>query len=345
MAASGRIGFSQSKAAVPSYLSRFSDLYESDPRNAALTWFKEARFGLFVHYGLYSLLEGHYQEKHSRPAEWVLRNCKVPLADYEALADKFTAEKFDADFITDMAQDAGMKYLNITTRHHDSFCLWDTKTTDFKSTNTPAKRDLVAELADSCQKKGLGLCLYLSHGRDWRHPHGPESLFPSPEVDYQIYVDYLSAQVNELLTQYGPIAAIWLDGIGGAWNTQKQAGGKDVLNAQALYDQIRSLQPQVLISYKQGYLGTEDFVAPERHFKEKTTKPLEICNTLQGYSWGYDRADEGRHRKTDEVMELLAEAKAMPANLLLNTGPLPDGSIHPEDIKTLKEVGQRLRQS
>ncbi len=343
-AATGSYAFAETEPKAPSFLADYADLYAKDPRKAALTWFEEAQFGLFVHYGLYSLLEGHYKGKHSRPAEWVLRNCKVPLPEYEQLADQFTAEKFDADFITDMALDAGMKYVNLTTRHHDSYCLWDTSTTEFKSTNSPAKRDLVAELAENCHKKGLGLCLYFSHGRDWRHPHGPESLFPAEKVDYQEYVDYISTQVTELLTHYGPIAAIWLDGIGGAWNTQKAAGGKDVLQTEALYEQIRSLQPQVLISYKQGFLGTEDFMAPERHFKGKPTKPLELCNTLQGYSWGYDRKDEGRHRDVRQVMKMLADAKAMPANLLLNTGPLPDGSIHPDDIKTIKEVGQRLRE-
>ena len=343
LGASGSFAFGESTLNVPSYLKGYEDLYASDPRQAALAWFKEAESGLFIHYGLYSLLEGHYQGKHSRPAEWVMKKGNVPLAQYEQLADRFTAEKFDADFITDMALGAGMKYINITTRHHDSFCLWDTKVSDFKSTNSPAKRDLVAELAEQCHQKGLGLCLYYSHGRDWRHPHGPESLFPAAEVDYQKYVDFMSAQMTELLTNYGPIAAIWLDGIGGARNTQKQAGGRDVLKTQELYDRIRSLQPQVLISYKQGYLGTEDFMAPERHWKGKSVKPLEICNTLQGHSWGYDSADEGRHRKPNEIMKMLAGAKAMPANLLLNTGPLPDGSVHPDDIKTLKAVGQRLR--
>ncbi|MDG1241187.1 MAG: alpha-L-fucosidase [Opitutae bacterium] len=209
---------------VPTYLQGYEALYAKDPRQSALTWFEEAKFGLFIHYGLYSLLEGHYQGKHSRPAEWVLRICKVPLAHYEQLANRFTAEKFDADFITDMALDAGMKYINITTGHHDSFCLWDTKTTDFKSTNTPAKRDLVAELAEQCQQKGLGLCLYYSHGRDWGHPHGPESLFPAAEVDYQKYNDYMSAQVTELLTNYGPIAAIWLDGLVALGTDRRQLG-------------------------------------------------------------------------------------------------------------------------
>lgn len=322
---------------APSYLQGYEEPYAKNPRHAALQWFQEAQFGLFLHYGLYSLLEGHYKGTHSKPAEWVLYRTAITVPEYEKLASQFTAEKFDADFITDMALGAGMKYVNITTRHHDSYCLWDTRVSEFKSTNSPAKRDLVGELAEQCGKKGLGLCLYYSHGRDWRHPHGPGSMAPAGDVDYQKYVDFTTAQVTELLTDYGPVAAIWLDGIATA---RKH---KAALKTQELYDLIHSLQPQVLVSYKQGLLGTEDFTAPERHWKGVPAKPLEICNTMQGHSWGYDSADEGRHRGADEIMKMLAKARAMPANLLLNTGPLPDGSIHPDDVRTLKTVGRRLR--
>lgn len=342
IAASGFSAFGKSKRQIPSYLEGYEGIYASNPRQAALRWFKEAQFGLFLHYGLYSLLEGHYKGKHSKPAEWVLFRTDIALPEYEKLTGDFTAKNFDADFITDMALSAGMKYINITTRHHDSFCLWDTKVSEFKSTNSPAKRDLVAELAENCHKKGLGLCLYYSHGRDWRHPHSPDSIAPAKDGDIQKYVDFMTAQVTELLTNYGPIAAIWLDGIGSARKLSKKAG-RDMLGTQKLYKHIHSLQPQVLLSYKQGFLGTEDFMAPERHWKGEPSKPLEICNTMQGHSWGYDSADEGRHRGPDEIMKMLSDAGAMPANLLLNTGPLPDGSIHPEDVKTLKEVGQRLR--
>jgi len=211
----------------------------------------------------------------------------------------------------------------------------------FKSTNSAAGRDLVGELAIQCRKKGLGLCLYYSHGRDWRHPNAPGSMArgKNQPMEIQKYLDFMSAQVTELLTNYGPIAAIWLDGIGTAREYKEQ------LKAQELYDLVHSLQPQVLVSYKQGFTGTEDFMAPERHWEGTPTKPLEICNTMQPYSWGYDRADEGRHRGPDAIMKMLKHAAEMPANLLLNTGPLPNGAIHPDDIKTLREVGRRLRQS
>ena len=320
------------KAATKDYMQE-----TKEARAERMAWWHEARFGMFIHWSVDSQLGSGISHSMAGASkeylDWYI----------DELPKTFNPKRWDPNEIAALAKVCGMKYVVLTAKHHNGFCLWDTKTSDFKSTNSPAKRDLVAELAENCHRKGLGLCLYYSHGRDWRHPHGPESLFPAAKVDYQKYVDVMSAQVTELLTHYGPIAAIWLDGLGGARKTQEQAGGKDVLEAQALYDQIRSLQPQVLISYKQGYLGTEDFMAPERHWKGTSEKPLEICNTLQGYSWGYDSADEGRHRRPNAVLKMLADAKAMPANLLLNTGPLPNGAVHPDDIKTLKAVGRRLR--
>ena len=335
--------------AVPSYLQSVAEQYHQDPRAAALQWFRDAKFGLFLHYGLYSLLGRH---------EWVMYKEKIHVAEYAKLADDFKADKFDADFITDLALEAGMKYINITTRHHDSFCLFDTKYTDFKSTNTQAKRDLVAELVEQCAAKGLGFFLYYSHGRDWRHPHAPnngawggaarpkyEEQEPyykyGKDHDLQIYVDFIRNQITELLTNYGPIAGIWLDG----FSTPASRRAKlHLFQCQELYDHIHSLQPQVLVSYKQGLLGTEDFKAPERHWKGKKSKvPLELCDTLQPHGWGYTKADDGKHKKPVKVAEMLKKAAEIDANLLLNAGPLPDGAIHPEDIATLRAVGEKSR--
>ena len=343
---------------IPSYLKGYEKLYAKDPRKAAIQYFTEAKFGLFIHYGLYSLLEGYWQGEHSRPAEWVQLRGKIPVKEYEKLATKFTAEKFDADFITDMVLNAGMKYINLTTRHHDSFCLFDSKYTEFKSTNSPAKRDLVAELSEQCEKKGLGFFLYYSHGRDWRHPHAPNNgdwggnarpAYDPPEESYaygdehnlQLYVDFMKNQITELLSNYGPIGAIWLDGIATPRSRPEKV---NLFKVQELYDHIHSLQPQVLVSYKQGLLGTEDFKAPERNFDGSSEVPLELCDTLQPHSWGNDRLDSNDHKTPDQVMEMLKKAEAAKANLLLNTGPLADGAIHPDDVKTLNEVGKRLRQ-
>jgi alpha-L-fucosidase len=345
------------KIEVPSYLKGYEEEYAENPREAALKWFEEARFGMFIHYGLYSQLEGYYGEKHSKPAEWVQLRGLIPLAEYEKLADTFTAENFDADFITDLALSAGMKYINITTRHHDSFCLFDTEFTNFNSVNSAAKRDLVAELAEQCQKKGLGLFFYYSHGRDWRHPHAPnnenwggkarpeyepreESYKYGEEHDLDIYLEFMKNQITELLTNYGPVAGIWLDGIG---TPKSRPEDINKFKVQELYDHIRSLQPQVLVSYKQGLLGTEDFKAPERHFTGESDVPLEICNTMQPYAWGYDRGNDVGHKTPDEVMGMLAHTDSMNANLLLNIGPYPDGSVFPDDVMTLKEVGKRLK--
>jgi len=242
----------QATVKVPSYLQGYEDTFALDPRKAALEYFSEAKFGLFIHYGLYSLCEGFWKGEHSRPAEWVQLRGKIPIQEYETFADRFTAERFDADFITDMVLDAGMKYVNITTRHHDSFCLFDSQYSDFKSTNSAARRDLVGELADQCAQKGLGFYLYYSHGRDWRHPHAPNNdrwggnarpqydpAEPSykygEDHDLQIYLEFMKNQITELLTHYGPIGAIWLDGIG----TPRSRPDKiELFKAQELYDHI-----------------------------------------------------------------------------------------------------------
>lgn len=333
---------------TPSWLRSHEQTYEANPRQTALDWFRDAEFGLFLHYGLYSLLGRN---------EWVQFNEKIPVAKYAKLKDHFTAKDFDADFITDLALEAGMKYVNITSRHHDSFCLFDSAQTDFKSTNSPAKRDLVGELAEQCQKKNLALFLYYSHGRDWRYPDAPNNDAwggnarpkydkPDPHYHYgkahdlQRYVAFMHAQIEELLTNYGPIGGIWLDG----WATPASRPKRlNEWHLPKLYADIHAAQPQVLDSYKQGLTGTEDFLAPERNWQGKTDKPVEICNTLQPDGWGYVKADDGKHKTADQVMAMLKAAAAKPANLLLNTGPLPDGSIHPADVKTLREVGKRRK--
>ena len=334
-------------ASVPAYLRSQAHLDESDPRQAARQWLREAKFGLFMHYGIFSQL--------GRDA-WVQYFETIPVKDYEKLKQTFTAEKFNADFITDLALAAGMRYVNITSRHHDSFCLFDSRQTDFTSTHSPARRDLVGELAEQCARKGLGLCLYYSHGRDWRHPHAPNndewggsarpkydppdpSYATGPRHDLQQYVAFMKDQITELLTNYGPIAAIWLDGIAVPLSRPDKTG---LFHCQELYDHIHRLQPQVLVSYKQSLLGTEDFMAPERTWKGTSSKVLEICDTLQPKGWGYVRADDGKHKSADDVMKMLARAAELPANLLLNTGLLPDGSVYPADVQTLREVGRHL---
>lgn len=330
---------------VPSYLAAYADPYAADPRAAALQWFRDAKFGLFLHYGLYSLLGRH---------EWVMLREKIRPAEYAKLAAQFTAANFSAESICELAEAAGMQYVNLTTRHHDSFCLFETAATDFHVLNTPCGRDLVGELAAACARHGLGLCLYYSHGRDWKHPHAPNNdqwggrarpEYDPPEPSYaygaahdlQQYLDFMTQQVTELLTNYGPVAAIWLDGI-----AVPASGEKERFRCQELYDHIHSLQPQVLVSYKQGLLGTEDFYAPEHKAVETGGKPGEICTTTHK-GWGYVKDEDGHHRTADSLWETLREARSRGFNLLLNTGPLPDGSLHPEDVESFLALGERLR--
>ncbi|MGH8247903.1 MAG: alpha-L-fucosidase [Gammaproteobacteria bacterium] len=340
--------------AIPSYLRDHEKLFQENPRAAAIEWFRRARFGLFVHYGVYSLLGR---------GEWVMFHENIHVEPYAQLKNQFTAAKFNADFITDLALDAGMKYVNITTRHCDGFCLFRTKETDFNSLNSPAKRDLVAELAESCRKKGLALFLYYVYGLDWRHPYfyprSPKNLSARPDYpdlepsyrfqrdeDFRKYIDFVHSQIRELLS-YDP-AGIWLDGVRGTY------ARSELFPLAETYAVIRSRQPYVLVSYKEGVNGDEDFVSPERAaeprfeasrgaWAKNKGKPIEINDTLQPRLWGYNKADDGKHRSADEVMRMLESARAANANLLLNTGPLPDGSIHPEDVRSLREVGPRLR--
>jgi len=351
---------------IPRYLTGYESTYVTAPRAAALEWFRDAKFGLFLHYGLYSLMEGLHNgvDVKRSGAEWIRWAAPVPPSEYNKLAETFTAEAFDADAICDLAVEAGMRYVNLTTRHHDGFCLWDTATSAFKSTNSPARRDLIDELVGACDSHGLGCFLYYSHGRDWWHPHSPDNGRAScrpdtPEdlahfktgdaYDLNIYLDFVEAQVIELCTTYSPIAGIWLDGIGEFYNMEN---GVEASRCFELYDKIRATQPQILVSYKDGLTGTEDFFAPERklrhgkgHAPADPDKYYEICTTLQPTSWGYRAADDGKHQDADWVMAQLDMASAIPANVLLNTGPRGDGSIPEEDAVTLREVGRRLRAS
>ena len=352
---------------VPAHLRTYAEIYLQDPRQASLAWFKDARFGLFMHYGLYSLLGRH---------EWVMYREAIPVAEYEKLRTQFRTERFDADMITDLALSAGMSYVNITSRHHDSFCLFGSQVSDYNSVRSPAGRDLIAELAEQCQRKRLGLFLYYSYALDWRHPYFyPRSVFeiarpdyaaPEPayrwrtDADFCHYIQFVHSQIRELLTNYGPLAGIWFDPIMGYY------ARPDLFPIEETYALIRELQPHALIAFKQGASGDEDFASPERSghsladrvrerispeaaqvaqraWDQNKHKHNEICDTLQPGAWGYTKADDGQHRTPEEAIEMLSGAQRRGYNLLLNTGPLPDGSIHPNDVATLEAVGRHIR--
>jgi alpha-L-fucosidase len=365
-ALSGRLDAAGDPASVPPHLRDHAEAFAKDPREASLAWFKEAGFGLFMHYGLYSILGRH---------EWVMFREKIPVPEYEKLTGRFDPKKFDADFITDLAAGAGMKYVNLTSKHHDGFCLFDPGKGKWNSMAV-AGRDLCGELAEQCHKKGLGCFFYYSLLADWHHPWfyprkdnfiarpdypgKPARYLFEKDEDFRKYLDDAIGHVRTLLTNYGPVAGIWFDPLMGYY------GRPDLFPMDDIYAGIRRLQPHCLISCKQGITGTEDFAAPERSgqsledkirerygdlagdiaaraWASNKDKHNEICDTLQPHGWGYMKEDDGKHKSPDEVMKMLGKARSMNCNLLLNAGPLPDGAIHPEDVATLREVGKRRR--
>lgn len=344
---------------IPSYLGDYEQAFSTDPRQANLQWFQEAKYGMFIHYGLYSQLE---------KGEWVQLRDTIPVAEYAKLKDTFTADQFDANMITNLAIEAGMKYITITSKHHDGFCLFETKATEFNVMNSPCGQDLIKELYEACEMKGLGLFLYYSYGADWKHPYfypreaGWSAARPAykeaqaeykyeKEEDFEIYVDFVHTQITELFTQYPNIAGIWFDPIMGYYSRP------DLFPIDSTYALVRSLSPHALISFKQGANGEEDFMAPERGggakvgqqfevarkvYELNKDKAREICNTLQPHAWGYNKQHDGNHKSADEVLMMLEDAAAINANLLLNVGPKGDGSFPEEDVRALEEAGKKL---
>jgi len=351
---------------VPSYLRDHAGRWVTDPHAANLAWWRQAKLGLFVHYGLYSQLAEH---------EWVQFRRRIPVAQYARLKDNFTAHRFDAEFLTDLAIEAEMKYVNLVTCHHESFCLWGSKAEPFNSVNSPCGRDLVGELAAACARKGLGFFTYYTFMLNWRHPYflgqsefpyaRPAYEQPQPEYlyrtrdDFRRYLDYVRSCLTELLTGYGPLAGMWLDLIM-AWYLL----GPEVIPIEEFYALIRAQQPHIMLSWKQGATGTEDFGSPEQHFhsledrcrqqggeaaaararvawEANHAKHNEICATLQPGSWGFNAFEP--HRTSQEVYDLLGHALAHDCNLLLNIGPLADGSVHPTQVRLLRDLGARIR--
>ena len=317
---------------VPYYLKEYESAYRKDPRAAAIRWFVDARFGLFVHYGLMSLSPGG----KARPLP-----SGITLTD---LARRFTAEKFDAGALADLAVAAKMRYINFSAYHGGGPYMFRSQVAHPTSLELPAKRDLVGELAEACRKRGLGLFLYV-------HVSITRSNAESLARNHAI--------LREWLTQYGPVAGLWFDTVADYYDHPEYH--PKLLETYAM---IRSLQPQCLISYCHGATGEEDFLATEHSLRppaqnsqltaeakrKLAAKPVEICTTLQldqkdgkGTKMWFD-VQGAYHRSADEVWALLANARRDKANLLLNAGLRGDGSVHPDDEKTLREIGRRLNQ-
>ena len=309
----------------------------------ARQWFQENRFGLFIHWGTYAV---------RGDGEWVMQNQRITIPEYERdLPPFFNPVKFDATAWVATAKAAGMRYITITSKHHDGFAMYDSKVSDWNIVQkTPYGKDVLKQLADECQKQGIKLFFYYSQ-LDWHSPdyfpRGRTGLFAGrPEAgDFNKYIDYMNAQLRELLTNYGPIGGIWFDG----WWDKPEAAWR----LEETYALIHSLQPAALVGsnhHRKPFPG-EDFQMFEKDlpggnsagFNDKSEigeLPLEMCETINN-SWGYNKTD-GRHKSTRDLIRLLVKASGADANLLLNIGPKPDGTIQAEHVERLKEVGAWL---
>jgi alpha-L-fucosidase len=312
------------------------------PRDEARRWFRDAQFGLFVHWGIYSLLG---------KGEWVMNNDKIPIAQYEKLPPQFHPTQFDADQWVELAQTAGMKYLTITSKHHDGFCMFDSKLTTYDIVDaTPYGKDPLKALADACHKRGIKLFFYYSL-LDWHHPDyyprgrtGTTAGRPD-HGDWRNYVKYYQGQVRELCSNYGEIGGLWFDG----WWDRPDADW----DLAGTYTLIHDLQPQALVGnnhHVRPFPG-EDFQMFEQDLPGQNSAgfntaetardlPLETCLTINN-SWGYNARDKN-FKSPEQILHMLLGAAGRGANLLLNVGPKADGTLGPEFVDRLKDVGRWL---
>jgi alpha-L-fucosidase len=312
-------------------------------RNAAARrWFQDAKFGLFIHWGVYSLLA---------KGEWVMDNDKLPIREYASLPPRFNPTKFDADAWVKLAKAAGARYITITSKHHDGFCMFASKLTDYDIVDaTPYRTDPLKALADACHDQNIKLFFYYSL-LDWHHrdyfPTGKTGKAAGREAggDWKRYVAYYQGQVRELCTNYGEIGGIWFDG----WWDRPDADW----DLAGTYRLIHELQPRALVgnNHHVAPMPGEDFQMFEQDLPGENAAgfnkagiaadlPLETCLTINE-SWGYNAADT-RFKSAEEIVRALVGAAGRGANLLLNVGPRPDGTIGPESRQRLVDVGKWL---
>ena len=314
----------------------------SEANLKAREWFQNARFGMFIHWGVYSVLGD---------GEWVMNNRKMTVAEYEKLAPQFNPTEYNPAEWVALAKAAGMKYITITSKHHDGFAMWGTKQNHWNIVDaTPYKKDVLKMLADECHRQGVKLFFYHSE-LDWHSPDyyprgrtGQTSGRPE-NGDFNRYLEFMDNQLRELLTGYGDIGGIWFDG----WWDKPDAGWR----LDRTYGLIHSLQPAALIGNNHHHLPFpgEDFQMFEKDLPgHKTAEfnttsevgklPLETCDTMNN-AWGYNKNDK-HFKSTTQLIQYLARAAGYNANFLLNIGPMPTGKIQPEFVERLRGMGRWL---
>jgi alpha-L-fucosidase len=315
---------------------------------AAREWFKNAKFGLFIHWGPFSI---------PGDGEWVMNTRNITVKNYTRLKDFFNPVNFDAAQWVGMAKNAGMKYITLITRHHDGFSMWDTKASDFNIMNTPYHKDIVKMIADECHKQGLKIFFYYSL-LDWRRDdysywtgRTGQGTGRTAHGDWNNYIKFMEQQLTELLTNYGEVAGIWFDGY---WDQTAPEGAADRTpkidwHLDEIYALIHKLQPQCLIgnNHHLDPLPGEDFQMFEQDlpgenkgglsFQKPSQLPLESCVTMNN-SWGFNITDTS-YKTPKQLIDLLVRAGGYGANLLLNIGPMPNGEVQPEFKERLTYMG------
>ena len=295
---------------------------EQQDRANRLEWFRAARFGMFIHWGLYSQLGRH---------EWVMNRERIPIAEYEKLAKSWKPKPNAAREWAKLAKKAGMRYMVMTTKHHEGFCLFDSKLTDYTAVKLGPKRDLVAEYVEAARAEGLKVGFYYSM-MDWHHPDG--AACKTDENARKRFIDYIHGQVRELCTIYGPINIMWYDV---SWPLNAIEWESARLNAM-----VRELQPGIIINDRSQL--PEDFGTPEGHITpEKDGRAWESCMTFND-SWGYTPIDTN-YKTAWQVVSMLRTVAAGSGNLLLNIGPTPEGDVPPICKRELLKVGKWLDQN
>ncbi len=310
-------------------------------------WFKEAKYGLFIHWGLYSILAGEYKgKKTDHISEWIMNNLGIPAEEYEKLAEQFHPDCFDADELVRRAkEDWGMKYIVFTAKHHEGFAMYHSKTSAYNTVDaTPCHRDIVKELADACRKYDMKFGLYYSQAQDWDDPNGFVSHAMKSEgqkqddnskKDFQRYLDSkVKPQLRELLTNYGEICLIWFDTPMGMTKEQSQE----------CVDLVKSIQPNCLISGRIGnqlgdYLTTGDNFIPRLPYAGDWEVPATTNDT-----WGYNK-DDHNWKDADSIIRLLVRINSRGGNYLLNVGPKASGEIPQESVKILDKVGKYVTEN
>lgn len=319
-------------------------LSEHDSRMA---WWREARFGLFIHWGLYAIPAGEWNGE-TKHAEWIRTTARIPLEVYDRFVGQFNPLKFDAEKWVGMAKEAGMKYIVITSKHHDGFCLFDSRYTDFDVMSTPFARDILKELSEACRRAGIRMCWYHSI-MDWHHPdylprRDWEKEGSAEGADFDRYAVHLKNQLAELVGNYGEIGVLWFDG---EWeNTWSHERGRD------LYEYVRGLQPSIIINNrvdvgrsgmagltKDGdYVG--DFGTPEQEIPPTGLPGVdwETCMTMND-NWGYNKNDNN-WKSSRDLIRKLADIASKGGNFLLNVGPTAEGEYPPPSVERLREIGK-----